>query len=243
MESKRLLSTDSQVTLLEILSVIFNYTGRRKHLLKYYSSTEFNICLFCLAQSTTIYTSSKSKYVYLTGNLDHIKPKSKFPFLAVSLNNLIPVCAHCNQRKSDNPFEYNPFNQLDQHEFDFSNCLETDKKKVVVLNTLDKLKIAKKKGNTSDLITRLDFSDLYKNFSGNAKIMVERFHKFHSNGYKAHLESVINGKDTTSEMKYFISEIPLVDKNIVKYPLTKFKIDLYKELKQKYDNNKVNSVR
>ena len=39
--------------------------------------------------------------------LDHFKPKSKYPYLCVSFFNLQPSCANCNQHKSTDEAEFN----------------------------------------------------------------------------------------------------------------------------------------
>jgi len=220
-----------------VLLAIFRYDARRKHLLQFYKKNKYQVCLYCLAQNTSSYTASEKKNkVFLTGNLDHIHSKDKYPFLAISLNNLVPVCAHCNQRKSKTVFSYNPFNSKHKHKFDFSGCWKIkENNSEVVLTSLKNLDILPVNEGSSDLAAKLDFKDLYKNFNENADILVERFKKFNSDGYKDSLSKIIDDSNPESTIKYFISEIPLEEGNILKHPLTKFKIDLYAALKMKYD--------
>ena len=60
----------------------------------------------------------------ITPDLDHFYPKSKYPFLAVTLSNLIPSCLFCNQRaKNATDFYktsiYPPNKIFDDIKFDF----------------------------------------------------------------------------------------------------------------------------
>lgn len=56
-------------------------------------------CLYCNRNFIHNFNRKTSKQT--TAQLDHFYPKKKYPFLAVSLYNLIPCCATCNQRKSN----------------------------------------------------------------------------------------------------------------------------------------------
>lgn len=55
-----------------------------------------------------IYCESKISHVYF-GDIEHIKPKSKFPELEFDWNNLGYVCAKCNNEKSDKWDDQCPF--------------------------------------------------------------------------------------------------------------------------------------
>ena len=60
-------------------------------------------------------------FAYSQVTLDHILPKSKFPFLSITPINLVPTCYNCNMRKNDgipskvlNPYfhGFSPFDYL-----------------------------------------------------------------------------------------------------------------------------------
>lgn len=55
-----------------------------------------------------IYCESKISHVYF-GDIEHMKPKSKFPELKFNWDNLAYVCAKCNNAKSDKWDENFPF--------------------------------------------------------------------------------------------------------------------------------------
>jgi hypothetical protein len=187
-----------------------------------------------LVQSTIIYESKSQDKYYLTGNLDHVKPKDTNPLLSISINNLIPVCVPCNQRKSTTIFKYDPFNNEHAHSFDFNGCIDFDMKKgEVIYKSLKDLKITADKDEYMDMSKKLDYIDLYSNFDSNAEVMVERFKKFNSNGYSEHLNKITDSSHTREMIEYLISEVPLTDDNILKFPLTKFKMDLFNTIKSK----------
>ena len=74
-------------------------------------SGNFDKCMYC---------ESKISHVYY-GDIEHIKPKNKFPDLEFSWENLGYACAQCNGIKSDkydednpilNPYADNPLNHI-----------------------------------------------------------------------------------------------------------------------------------
>jgi 5-methylcytosine-specific restriction endonuclease McrA len=114
-KNKQEINNKTPINLNQVILSIFNYESRRKYLLEYYALNKYSVCLYCLAQFTSIYRESDTGYYYLKGNLDHIIPKSSNPYLSISLNNLVPVCGHCNQRKATTSFKYDPFDLEHKH--------------------------------------------------------------------------------------------------------------------------------
>lgn len=64
-------------------------------------------CPYCNAETVFLLNGIMSKSGESRSHLDHFYPRSAFPYLGVSLYNLIPACAHCNSSmKGDKiPFE------------------------------------------------------------------------------------------------------------------------------------------
>ena len=60
-----------------------------------------NVCPYCGRVFTTTIKSKDSNNAR-TCQVDHFYPQSKYPWLAISLCNLIPACGFCNLHKSDN---------------------------------------------------------------------------------------------------------------------------------------------
>lgn len=68
-------------------------------------------CPYCNAETVFLLSDIKSKSGESRSHLDHFYPRSAFPYLGVSLYNLIPACAHCNSSmKGDKiPFDDKTF--------------------------------------------------------------------------------------------------------------------------------------
>lgn len=62
-------------------------------------------CIYCNAQFA--FMSKYNHYTFSNYQLDHWKPKSKYPYLCTTFFNLQPCCAYCNQMKSDNDALFN----------------------------------------------------------------------------------------------------------------------------------------
>lgn len=64
-------------------------------------------CLYCNSQYTLVVVNENRKIAKF--QFDHFFPKSRFPYLSISLYNLIPSCASCNQGKSNAVYYLNNF--------------------------------------------------------------------------------------------------------------------------------------
>ncbi|WP_188435014.1 HNH endonuclease [Chishuiella changwenlii] len=217
------------------LESVFNYSERKDRLILYYSKREASNCHYCLAQYTTIYTGKMK--MYLNGNLDHIYPKSKNALISVSLNNLIPVCSLCNQRKSDatdNNFNFNPFDNHQIPKFNFKNVIDISNGEAK-LNKMDDLIID---NINPTLESRLELTSLYKEYKSPIVNLLDRYKKFNSPSYKMQI-SKLTEKDISDNLESFISETSYTDKNIQNIPLHKFKSDFYKELEEYKSNGDI----
>lgn len=72
---------------------------------EFFSSININVCPYC---NRNFINSYKNVSTY---ELDHFFPKSEYPLLAVSFENLIPVCPACNRRKKKELIDYSPYNK------------------------------------------------------------------------------------------------------------------------------------
>lgn len=99
---------------LEAIAKVFSYEGLTSschhQLADLIQKLGVNTCPYCGRAFTT--TVKRAKEGYIRDNqLDHHYPKSRYPWLALSIRNLIPVCATCNRLKADddrrilNPYE------------------------------------------------------------------------------------------------------------------------------------------
>lgn len=98
-------SADNELTLFgKVLLDIFGYSNRFRGVKSkgIWLAKMLNIksCPYCNAQYT-LYVNDSSSEELLKFQYDHFFPKSVFPYLSISLYNLIPSCASCNIKKSD----------------------------------------------------------------------------------------------------------------------------------------------
>lgn len=93
----------------DLLEHVFRYEKLSKHknLYKLIGMLGVEVCPYCNRQFTTTFSpsensSGKSKTISKTRpQLDHFKVKTKYPHLALSINNLIPCCGVCNHMKGE----------------------------------------------------------------------------------------------------------------------------------------------
>lgn len=96
---------------------------RNTHGKELIKSSDIFICPYCHRSYIGVVEEENGSRA-ITPDLDHFYPKSKYPFLAVTLSNLVPSCLFCNQRaKNDIDFYkssiYPPNKIFDDIEFDF----------------------------------------------------------------------------------------------------------------------------
>ena len=78
------------------------------------------ICPYCQRNYIGIFDNDISTKGYIAPDLDHFFPKSKYPFLAATISNLIPACSVCNQRlkKDKDTYEENIINPIENDIFE-----------------------------------------------------------------------------------------------------------------------------
>ncbi len=83
-----------------LLDEVFRYKtfSKNTHAVKLLEDMDVNVCPYCNRLYTMTLTGNDGKS---RPQFDHYKSKSQYPYFAVSLMNLIPSCALCNQSKSD----------------------------------------------------------------------------------------------------------------------------------------------
>lgn len=75
-----------------------------------YLGLSIKTCVYCNAQLAVVVEKTaggtQAKF-----QLDHIRPKSKYPFLAISFFNLCPSCGNCNSVKNDNSVKFDLYTE------------------------------------------------------------------------------------------------------------------------------------
>jgi len=111
---------------------IFDYSGFRSSKNAIWFAKQLNIktCLFCNCQFATVIEPDNKKEK-INFQFDHFYPKSKYPYLSMSIFNLVPICPYCNQTKSnkeiekiiENPY-LNNFDNFSQFKLDNKNYID-----------------------------------------------------------------------------------------------------------------------
>lgn len=99
-------STSSEKNSDILVKMLFKYHRVNHIVAEIISELDVNVCPYCNMQYTTILkrkhiSASKKDNIIYKLTLDHYYPKSKYPFLALSIWNLIPCCHNCNLAKSN----------------------------------------------------------------------------------------------------------------------------------------------
>ncbi len=120
--------------LLRIVKTIFNYDKFTNEILQNWGRKEFlnllglETCPYCQRAYVTNFQDDEGKNT--TADLDHFYPKSKYPYLALSLYNFVPSCKFCNSRgrKGDVDTYEKPhiYPYTDSMEEDIKFTIETD---------------------------------------------------------------------------------------------------------------------
>ena len=88
----------------KLCNIIYNYTKfSNKFRVKFIQEANLKSCPYCNSAYILSAGNNKDGSEKLSADLDHFYPKSFYPFFAITLSNLIPVCKFCNQSlKRDN---------------------------------------------------------------------------------------------------------------------------------------------
>lgn len=193
-------------------------------------------CVYCNAQyavSSKKGKTERGKYYRTTFTLDHWKPKSKFPYLAVAFYNLYPCCAPCNQAKSwcerewmlycNDATEANPF------------LFEVESQSLAdYLTTWDaeKLKIQfkpKEAGHYPKYDENFHVSKMYSNFKSEVEDVIWRSRIYNDKMIEAMLQSSVYKVKPEDVNRFIIGNYDR-EEDILKRPLAKLIQDVARQL-------------
>lgn len=189
-------------------------------------------CFYCNYVGTlTVLKGNKYKTYY---DLDHILPKSIYPFLATTFFNFIPCCSSCNRTKSNQVIPYlNPFYQCMGIGINVNTVFEIAKKsKTQFYTNFDKRQI---KIVVSDKINNIKKEDydkivnlelLYNTQKHEAEEILWK-KKVYEDTYIKSIQSSFAKLDLKKhEINRILWGTDLDEDNINDRPLGKFKLDL-----------------
>lgn len=196
------------------------------------------VCPYCNHNFTLyidILGKTKMKGLF---QLDHFYDKSDYPYLSMSLYNLIPSCSSCNHQKRTTQLDirYNPYFKAISDEFHFkvmdSFQLRSGKKGV------DKIDIKIERNARGQGINELQ-EDLHleEQYSRHKDIVQEIYDKAYSETYYRNMLTCIPAEDREKLLNQWLG-ISLDMNDIDKKPLTKFSQDVLRQARMEYGRGK-----
>lgn len=165
---------------------------------------------------------------------DHFYDKSDYPYLSMSLYNLIPSCSYCNHQKRTTQLDirYNPYFKAISEEFHFkvvdSFQLRSGKKGA------DKIDIKIERNVSIQGVDELQ-NDLHleEQYGRHRDIVQEIYDKVYNETYYRNMLTCIPDEDREKLLNQWLG-IPLDKNDIDKRPLTKFCQDVLKQARMEY---------
>lgn len=141
------LKEDQRSNMYSILYYLFVTNGYAvlKQKSRFYTALGVDVCPYCNRNRIRPFT--KNKVTHVTGELDHFYCKEKYPYLALTRENLVPSCSVCNGEggKHNHDFYHsglvNPFTLNDSNEFSFGLDISAVKGDIDYKTIPDMLKI------------------------------------------------------------------------------------------------------
>jgi 5-methylcytosine-specific restriction endonuclease McrA len=207
----------------EKLIIALSYKKLQEKELKiHFKKHGINTCIYCNSQYTINYKNGKKEASNY--QIDHIFPKSKYPFFSVSIFNLVPSCANCNLNKGSKNLNLVSYSHPYIESFGdlFSFYIEEDISKLTsVIKKEDELNI--NLSNKKDLKVKnhdelFDLSGIYSNFSNIAAEIIELGRILP----KSKREELLNKYNSEKSGTKLIPDIKTLDRLILRaYPNSK----------------------
>lgn len=206
---------------------------REKILPKYIDQLGIKTCVYCNIQYA-LTTKKRSGRGIAYYELDHAWPKSEYPYLALSFFNFHPCCGMCNRHKSaynpKSPYtiyseEVKPMVQFSIKNESLVNYILTNQSSMLDVDMQADSSIA-------ELYKQLGILKQYRLLKKESEDILWQTRIFNDNYCqqlaKAYKGSFLNSKVNLYRLLYGIYE---GEKNVYVRPLTKFKQDIIKQLK------------
>lgn len=211
----------------------FHYDGYRNNkLIRLAEKLNIKSCPYCnmhytlFAEDGTHYKDMLTKFQF-----DHFFGKSEYPFLSMSLYNLVPSCAVCNQGKSTGhlPLKFHPYASNINEQFHFevndpSTLYSGAKKDRIEINMVPDL------ATPDELKKYDDICHLHTLYRRHGDIAQEVFDKTYEEPYYLDSSSFQFLRGAASDyMMRLTYAAYLVEKDIDKRPMGKYIQDLHKQ--------------
>lgn len=217
----------------------FSYERLRENrIVKLGSYLNIKSCLYCNSQYTLVINRKNKPLAKF--QFDHFFPKNKYPYLSISLYNLIPSCASCNQSKSKTVFALNelvhPFHE-DFHVLTQFEINDTAHIKLLQGQLVPENEIEVKLSNRNVLQVRNQNSftaieSIYKRHTDIVKEIYQKAYAYRNGGKEALMHLEHNGQQlfaNENEIEWMLLANYKQASDINKRPLSKFMQDIAKQ--------------
>lgn len=191
-----------------------------------------NVCPYCnrnFVTNTKMRNNKGDLSIRRTAQLDHFYPESKYPYLALSFFNLIPVCPTCNKNKLANEIGVSPYEMKSSDEhliFDYSFDGSISKYRVDTFYKSDKFK-----KNWENL----GLDELYKwhsEYCDDLILRIKIYNEIYRNDLQNFFEKLNDGKTNSlseNDIKRLILGNHFEEESLSKHPLSKLTKDIFKK--------------
>ena len=196
-------------------------------------------CVYCNAQYAVTFVS-KGGRDYAQFEVDHWKPKNKYPFLCISFYNFVPSCPSCNKHKGENELQYSLYSEVPKviggTEYNPFEFRVSDGSLSRFLNSYQanilRLEFRSRTGDAAmeQDYARFGINEMYECFKDEAALCIQRY-LFYSDAYRKQLQNNY-GLVFANNLHYdeFIYGIPFGLKNTLHRPLSKMIQDIRSQL-------------
>lgn len=169
---------------------------------------------------------------------DHFYDKSDYPYLSMSLYNLVPSCPSCNHQKRTAQLElrYNPYFKAISDEFHFK-VVDSFQLRSGRIGA-DKIDIKIERATGGQGIDELqDDLHLEEQYGRHRDIVQEIYDKAYNEAYYRNMLTIIPDEDRKKLLNQWLG-ISLDKNEIDKRPLTKFSQDVLRQARNEYGRGK-----
>lgn len=201
-------------------------------------SLDLRTCPYCNRNFIDTYKIGRNNEVKDNAQLDHFLPKEKYPYLAISLYNLIPCCAQCNHIKSNSTKEIlYPYLENINDEISFKIGFQEDKKDVVevMYGKSDNFNIKIETNNIENKISKnnikvFKLDKLYENHKEHVKDLIKKSIVYEESMINELYNQYPNLFNDELEIKEIIFNTYRNSEDFNKRPLSKLNYDISKDL-------------
>ncbi|OLY90766.1 hypothetical protein SAMN05444008_101444 [Cnuella takakiae] len=233
-------STKFGIELLEAFGYSKKFRSQVKRGIWLAKQLNIKSCPYCNAQYTIVASGPKKKTI-AKFQFDHFFAKDKYPYLSISLYNLIPSCANCNITKSKKDLNlknhYHPYFLDFSKYFKFYLKFNPDPKKLTVSQVKSQnfeVELKPKHRASATLVEEHNsiyhVSGVFNRHNDVAEDLLMKAVIYTNHMQKAHLKIQGLFPDRITYLRYLIGNYS-TPKDTLKRPLTKFIQDISEQLK------------